>query len=97
MTDFAWLGSVAACCTTGSFALQVLHILKNRDTKAISLSMYLVFVFGVLCWLLYGLSNNDMPLMIANGITLVLAATVLVMKVMNERGIKTVSKKASLR
>jgi MtN3 and saliva related transmembrane protein len=85
MSDFAWLGGVAACCTTGSFALQVIHILKNRDTKAISLSMYLVFVFGVLCWLLYGLTSGDMPLMIANGITLLLAATVLTMKVMNER------------
>ena len=85
MIDLAWLGPVAACCTTGSFALQVLHILKNRDTKAISLSMYLVFVFGVLCWLLYGMSNGDVPLMIANGITLVLAATVLLMKVVNER------------
>ena len=85
MFDFAWLGGIAACCTTGSFALQVLHILKNRDTKAISLSMYLVFIFGVLCWLLYGLSSGDMPLMVANGITLLLAATVLTMKLVNER------------
>lgn len=85
MPDFAWLGGLAACCTTGSFALQVIHILKNRDTKAISLSMYLVFVFGVLCWLLYGLTSHDVPLMVANGVTLVLAATVLVMKWVNER------------
>lgn len=85
MLDFAWLGGLAACCTTGSFALQVIHILKNRDTKAISLSMYLVFVFGVLCWLLYGLTSHDVPLMVANGITLILAATVLVMKWVNER------------
>lgn len=81
MTDFAWLGSVAACCTTGSFALQVLHILRTRDTNAISLNMYLVFVFGVFCWLMYGLVNDDLPLMIANGITLILAATVLMLKV----------------
>ncbi|WP_293593080.1 SemiSWEET family sugar transporter [Pluralibacter sp.] len=83
MFDYAWLGGVAACCTTGSFALQVVHILRTRDTRAISLSMYLVFVFGVLCWLLYGMASGDVPLMVANGITLILASTVLGLKIVD--------------
>lgn len=83
--DDAYLGLCAAFLTTGSFALQVVHILKTRETKAISLSMYLAFSCGVLMWLVYGLKIDDMPVTIANSITLALASTVLLLKLRNER------------
>ena len=73
--DADYLGLCAAFLTTGSFALQVLQILKTRETKAISNSMYLAFSCGVLCWLVYGLQIGDIPLIIANAITLALACT----------------------
>lgn len=75
------IGSVAAFCTTCSFIPQVVHTIKTKDTEAISLVMYLMFVFGVACWLFYGFLNKDIPLAIANGITFVLAAVILTMKV----------------
>ncbi|MDU1144680.1 SemiSWEET transporter [Aeromonas rivipollensis] len=83
--DDAYLGLCAAFLTTGSFALQVVHILKTRETKAISLGMYLAFGCGVLLWLVYGLKIDDMPVTIANSITLALASTVLLLKLRNER------------
>lgn len=82
--DSAYIGLCAAFLTTGSFALQVVHILKTRETKAISLSMYLAFSSGVLMWLAYGLEIGDTPVIIANGITLALACTVLLLKLRNE-------------
>lgn len=74
------LGYLAACFTTTAFLPQVLHTWKTRDTRSISLSMYLVFVAGVLLWLCYGLQIGNWPMTIANFITLILAGSVLVMK-----------------
>jgi MtN3 and saliva related transmembrane protein len=82
--DSAYLGLCAAFLTTGSFALQVIHILKTRETRAISLGMYLAFSSGVLMWLAYGLKIGDTPVTIANSITLALACTVLLLKLRNE-------------
>ncbi|MDD1792776.1 SemiSWEET transporter [Enterovibrio sp. ZSDZ42] len=75
------LGSVAAACTTLAFLPQVIHTIRTRDTAAISLAMYVMFVFGVLCWLIYGIVSKDMPLMMGNGVTLVLSSVVLYLKI----------------
>ena len=74
------IGSVAAVLTTASFIPQAWHSFKTRDVSGISLSMYSVFTLGVALWLLYGVLLQSWPLMIANSITLVLAAAILGMK-----------------
>ena len=74
------IGSVAAVLTTVSFIPQAWHSFKTRDVSGISLSMYSVFTLGVALWLLYGVLLQSWPLMIANSITLVLAAAILGMK-----------------
>ena len=74
------IGSVAAVLTTASFIPQAWHSFKTRDVSGISLSMYSAFTLGVALWLLYGVLLQSWPLMIANSITLVLAAAILGMK-----------------
>ena len=74
------IGSVAAVLTTASFAPQAWHSFKTRDVSGISLGMYSVFTLGVALWLLYGVLLWSWPLMIANSITLLLAAAILGMK-----------------
>ena len=74
------IGSVAAVLTTASFIPQAWHSFKTRDVSGISLVMYSVFTLGVTLWLLYGVLLQSWPLMIANSITLVLAAAILGMK-----------------
>ena len=74
------IGSVAAALTTASFIPQAWHSFKTRDVSGISLVMYSVFTLGVALWLLYGVLLQSWPLMIANSITLVLAAAILGMK-----------------
>ena len=75
------LGFLAAVCTTASFVPQVWHILKTRDTRAISLMMYLLFTVGVVLWLLYGIMIGSTPVVAANSITLALALAILTCKV----------------
>ncbi|TKB97022.1 SemiSWEET transporter [Pedobacter cryophilus] len=75
------IGFLAAIGTTASFIPQALKIFKTKDTKSISLSMYLMFISGVLLWLVYGIIKQDIPMIIANGITLVFAGIILYFKI----------------
>ncbi|MFB9885544.1 SemiSWEET transporter [Balneatrix alpica] len=74
------LGITAACMTTLAFIPQVLQIIRTRDTSSISLGMYLMFVVGIALWLTYGIALGDLPIILANTITLLLACTVLTLK-----------------
>ena len=74
------VGTLAAILTTASFVPQAWHTFRTRDVLGISLGMYSVFTVGVACWLVYGLLLSAWPIVIANCITLALAATILVMK-----------------
>ncbi|MDW3652763.1 MAG: SemiSWEET transporter [Bacteroidia bacterium] len=79
--DFGfWIGNIAAFLTTSSFLPQVIMIVRTRDTKAISLPMYVVMVIGISSWLVYGLLYELFPLIICNSITLVLTLTILIFK-----------------
>lgn len=79
--DFITLiGLMAAFGTTFSFLPQAIKIIKTKNTEGISLSMYLMFTVGVFLWLIYGYMKNDMPVMVANGITLILASIILFLK-----------------
>ncbi len=74
------LGLVAACSTTMAFVPQVIKTLRTRSIGDLSLGMFSVMVTGIVLWLLYALIRSDLPLAVANGVTLVLAGTILVLK-----------------
>lgn len=74
------VGYLAAAATTIAFLPQAFHTIKTKDTKGISLGMYLVFTFGVVMWLLYGIFLKDVPIIAANTITFVLTVIILVYK-----------------
>ncbi|MBL8348024.1 MAG: SemiSWEET family sugar transporter [Rubrivivax sp.] len=79
------VGYLAALLTTSSFVPQAVLTLRTRDVSGISLSMYSAFTLGVALWLLYGIAIGEWPVIIANVVTLALAATILVTKVRVER------------
>ena len=74
------IGYLAAALTTCSFVPQALHTFRTRDVSGISLGMYSVFTVGIALWLLYGLALSAWPIVVANAITLLLAGTILGMK-----------------
>lgn len=75
-----WIGYVAATMTTLSFVPQALHTLRTRDTRSISLGMYVVFTVGVACWFFYGIVLTSWPMIVSNLVTLGLSSIILVMK-----------------
>ncbi|MEB3332385.1 MAG: SemiSWEET transporter [Synechococcaceae cyanobacterium] len=79
------LGYGAASLTTLSFFPQAIKTLRSRDTRAISLPMYLLLTSGLACWGIYGLLTGDGPLIIANAITLMPALVVLERKLREPR------------
>lgn len=74
------LGLIAGACTTIAFLPQVIKTWKSRSAKDLSLSMFSIFTIGVGLWLVYGILDQNIPVMAANLITLMLAATLLVFK-----------------
>jgi MtN3 and saliva related transmembrane protein len=78
----AYIGSIAAFCTTFAFVPQAIKSYKTRDLSGISLPMYSIFTVGVALWLVYGLFKQDWPIIIANAITVALSAMILVLKIM---------------
>jgi len=79
------IGYVAAALTTASFVPQAALTLRTRDVSGISLTMYAAFTIGVALWLAYGLALGKWPIIIANAITLMLALTILVVKLIEDR------------
>ena len=75
-----WLGFAAASLTTCSFVPQAWLTFRTRDVRGVSLGMYSVFAIGVALWLAYGLLLQAWPIVLANGITLALALSILAMK-----------------
>jgi MtN3 and saliva related transmembrane protein len=80
MQSIDFIGYSAAALTTLSFVPQAWHTFKTRDVSGISLGMYSVFTLGVALWLVYGLLLGAWPIVLANTVTLVLAAAILWMK-----------------
>ncbi len=74
-------GYAAALCTTGAYVPQVLRVWRTRSTQDISLRMFLVLVTGLTLWLVYGFRRGAIPLVATNGVTLVLAGTILFFKI----------------
>ena len=74
------IGYGAAFLTTVSFVPQAWLTLRSRNVSGISLGMYTLFTTGVALWLIYGAIQRSWPLVGANAVTLLLALTVLVMR-----------------
>jgi MtN3 and saliva related transmembrane protein len=81
MNPIIILGLAAACCTTISFLPQAIKTIRTKKTEGISLSMYSFFAFGTFLWFLYGLFTGNIPIYIANGITLIFAVIILIYKI----------------
>ena len=79
------IGSAAGTLTTVAFIPQVVRAWKTGSVEDLSLWMLLAFTSGVGLWAVYGVVTDAMPLIITNGLTFVLAMTLLVLKLRGSR------------
>jgi MtN3 and saliva related transmembrane protein len=71
MQTVTLLGAFAALCSTISFT--------TRETKDISVGMYLLTVIGFAAWATYGVMLSQWPLVVSNSICFLLSAFILAM------------------
>jgi MtN3 and saliva related transmembrane protein len=77
MNPVTALGLVAAALTTLSFLPQVIKTWRAQSAEDLSIGTFSMLCTGVLCWLIYGLLIEDLPIIVSNVVTFVLVAAVL--------------------
>jgi MtN3 and saliva related transmembrane protein len=75
------IGFMAGALTTTSFLPQVIKSFKLKETKDISLTMYIAIGVGILLWLVYGLYLGALPIILANLVSFVLVLIILILKI----------------
>lgn len=79
------LGLIAASLTTLAFLPQAIKVWKTKSTNDLSPIMFSMLSLGILLWLLYGIAIHDFPIVVANGITICLAGTILFFIIKNKK------------
>ncbi len=74
------LGFFAACLTTGAFVPQVIKTWKSGSASDLSLGMFSMIFFGTICWLIYGFLIDQLPIIIANAVVILLSSIILYFK-----------------
>lgn len=75
-----WIGAAAAVLTTICWLPQAVRLIRHKDTRAISLWTNVTFIFGLVCWLIYGIAISDWPLIGANAVSMVFTSIIIAMK-----------------
>ena len=77
------IGFVAGALNTFCYLPQVVQIWRTRQTKDLSLIMYIALTTGTTLWFIYGLALHQPAIYVANGISLFLTVSILALKVKN--------------
>lgn len=78
------IGYIAGALTTIAFAPQLIKALKTKSTKDVSLMMLFCSTSGMALWLVHGIQVNDHAIVAANSISVLLAASLLGLKLKND-------------
>ncbi len=81
MDNVTLIGLLAGALTTVAFFPQLHKAWTSKSTKDVSISMYIIFCAGIFLWLLYGIFIKSLPVILANAVTFVLAASILLLKI----------------
>lgn len=78
-------GFIAAALTTIAFLPQVIKTWRTRKAEDVSIVMLLLFIAGLLFWIIYAIQTNALPVLIANIITFILNVTILILKLIYKK------------
>ena len=81
MNGVEFIGYAAAFLTTAAFVPQVVRAWRTHSTHDFSLVLFVMLNLGIFLWLVYGVLIQDPPLIAANLVTGVLAASILYLKI----------------
>ena len=79
--NIEFFGYIAAILTTLAFLPQLIKTLKTKKAEDVSLITLIMFLTGVLSWIIYGYKISSTPILIANMVTFVLNLLILIFKI----------------
>lgn len=79
-TSVTIIGMIGASLTTVAFLPQAIKTIRTKNTRDLSLGMFVLSEMGVVMWLTYGILIGDIPIIFANVITFFLISTIIIMK-----------------
>ena len=74
-------GYFAAILTTSAFLPQLIKTLSTKKADDVSLITLVMFIIGVMSWIIYGFKISSTPILIANLVTLILNLSILISKI----------------
>ena len=74
-------GFLAAVLTTIAFLHQLYKTWKTKSADDVSLIMLILFIIGLICWIIYGIKINSVPILAANIITFIFNFSILILKI----------------
>lgn len=74
------IGYIAGILIIISLVPQIIKSWQTKSTKDLSLARYLIYVAGVIAWLMYGIVITNGPMIIMNSVNLSLALSVVYLK-----------------
>ncbi|MFH1181180.1 MAG: SemiSWEET transporter [bacterium] len=75
------IGYAASILGLLAFLPQAIKIWRTKETKDISLGMYIMFWLGVALWLAYGIFLKSFPIILVNAVVLALASVIMILKI----------------
>lgn len=79
------LGYVAGICTSIVFLPQSIQTIKTKNVQGLSLSTYIIYNIGMLCWILYGICLKSVQMVVFNSISLVFATIILLYMIIKDK------------
>lgn len=74
------LGYIAGMLVVLSLVPQVVKSWKTKSTRDISLLRYIIYIIGLILWIMYAVIIKNGPVAVMNGLGLLLALSVLILK-----------------
>lgn len=75
------LGYAAGILVVISLLPQVMKSWKTKSTRDISLSRYVIYVIGLILWIIYAVIIQNGPVAAMNSVGLILALSILYLKI----------------
>ena len=73
-------GFLAALLTTIAFLPQLYKTWKTKSADDVSLIMLVLFITGLICWIIYGFKIQSIPILVANVVTFIFNFSILILK-----------------
>ena len=84
MNNFDYIdlfGFSAAFLTTIAFLPQLYKTWKTKSADDVSLIMLILFLSGLICWIIYGSKIHSTPIVVANVLTFIFNFSILILKI----------------